>query len=61
MSLRFFHIFFIAASSVLAIFGGVWTLMHQKPFLWAAALFVCSTCLDLYLVWFIRKSKDLHP
>jgi hypothetical protein len=59
MSLRFFHIFFIIASSSLALFGGVWTLMQHKPVAYAAALFACSACLDLYLVWFIKKSKGV--
>lgn len=58
MSLRLFHIFFIVASSSLALFGGVWTLMQAKPVAWAAAFFASSICLDGYLVWFVKKSKD---
>ncbi len=60
MSLKFFHIFFIIASSALALFGGIWMLSHQKSIVWAAASFLASVFLDGYLVWFIRKSKDLH-
>jgi hypothetical protein len=57
MSLRFFHIFFIIVSSALAIFGGVWMILHQKSMAWAAASFAASAFLDGYLVWFIRKSR----
>ena len=61
MSLRVFHIFFIAVSSMLAVFGGVWMLGQHKPVAWAAASFACSAALDVYLVWFIRKSRSLRP
>ncbi len=61
MSLRFFHIFFIIASSALAMLGGVWTLLQNKPMVWAVACFAASVFLDTYLVLFIRKSKGLTP
>ena len=61
MSLRFFHIFFIVASSALAFFGGVWMISHEVSIVWAVASFAASVFLDGYLVWFIRKSKDLRP
>ena len=60
MSLRFFHIFFIAASSALALFGGIWSLNQHQPMFWAIACFICSACLDIYLVFFIQKSKRLQ-
>jgi hypothetical protein len=59
MSLRYFHIFFIGASSVLALLGAVWTMQNGKPVAWTVACFACSAALDLYLVWFIRRSKGL--
>ncbi len=59
MSLRFFHIFFIIASSTLALFGGLWMLSHGKPAFWAVASFACSVALDIYLMMFIRKSKEI--
>ena len=59
MSLRFFHIFFILASSALAMLGGIWALTQNKPLVLAFAWFALSGCLDVYLVWFIRKSKGL--
>ena len=59
MSLRFFHIFFICASSVLALVGGVWALQQRMPLVYAVACFAGSAALDLYLVWFIRRSKGL--
>ena len=59
MSLRFFHIFFIIASSALALFGGLWMISHEVAIGWAIASFAASAFLDGYLVWFIRKSKGL--
>ena len=59
MSLRALHIFFILTSSALAVFGGVWMILHQKSIAWAVASFAASAFLDGYLVWFIRKSKDI--
>ena len=61
MSLRAFHIFFIIVSSLLAVFGGVWMLQQHKPAALAAASFVGGAVLMVYLVWFIRKSRDLTP
>ena len=60
MSLRFFHIFFIGTSSALALLGGVWNIQNNQPMIWAVACFICSACLDIYLVLFIRKSKGLR-
>ncbi len=59
MSLRFFHIFFIVAASALAVFGGLWMLSHGKPVAWAVVSFLTAVCLDIYLVWFIRKPKGI--
>lgn len=59
MSLRFFHIVFIAASSALALLGGLWVLREGRPAAWAYASFACSLGLDAYLVWFVRKSRGL--
>ena len=61
MSLRAFHIFFISAASALALFGGVWNLLQHRSVAWAVASFACSAGLDVYLVWFIKKSKSLNP
>ena len=61
MSLRTVHIFFIIASSSLALFGGIWVILQHEPVVWALACIACSICLDLYLVWFIRKSRNVQP
>ena len=61
MSLKAFHIFFIAAASTLAVGNGVWALLQHKPIAWAVGSFACSALLDLYLVWFIKKSKEIKP
>ena len=60
MSLRAFHIFFIVTSSTLAMGGGVWVLLQHQPVALAVVWFACGFLLDLYLVWFIRKSKGLN-
>ena len=59
MSLRVVHIFFILAASALALGVGLWALRGHEPVSWAVASFACSGLLDIYLVWFIRKSKNL--
>ena len=59
MSLKTVHIFFILTASALALGVGVWVLREREPFHWAAMSFAMSAFLDIYLVWFIRKSKDL--
>ena len=59
MSLRAFHIFFILISSALAVLGGVWILQQHKSPVLAVASFACSASLDVYVVWFIRKSRNL--
>ena len=61
MSLRYFHIFFILAASTLAMGNGVWAILQHKPLFWVVGSFICGVGLDLYLVWFIRKSRNLNP
>lgn len=61
MSLKAFHIVFIVLSSALALYGGVWMLQQHKSVALAIASFACSGALDLYLVWFIRKTAKLNP
>ena len=60
MSLKVIHIFFILAALSLASYMGVWCLEHHEPAVWAAVSFAASAALGVYLVWFIRKSKDLR-
>lgn len=57
MSLRAFHIFFIIVSDMLAVGFGVWALPTHAG--WAIASFLLSGVIGVYLVWFIRKSKDI--
>ena len=59
MSLKAVHIFFILTASALAIGVGVWAWQQHEPVFWVVASFVCSALLDIYLVWFIGKSKNL--
>ena len=60
MSLKAVHIFFILAASALALYMGVWCREHGEPAVWVAASFAASVTLAVYLVWFLRKSKDLR-
>ena len=48
------------AASALAVGNGVWVILQHKSMAWAIAAFVCSALLDLYLVWFIQKSKEME-
>ena len=65
MSLRAFHLFFIAASVILATFtaawaGGQYRATHETMYLITAVAFVCSACgLGAYMSTFVRKTRNL--
>ena len=59
MSLKAFHIFFIVVSDVLTLCLGVWALVQHQPVSWAITAFAGSVALNVYLAWFLVKSKDL--
>jgi membrane-bound metal-dependent hydrolase YbcI (DUF457 family) len=64
MSLKAFHIFFIAVSTLLCVFFGVWATRdfnHSGNWLYMAlgvASFLGSGLLVWYGVWFLRKLKN---
>ena len=65
MSLRFFHVLFIAVSSLMSIGVGVWAIGAWRAdgataWLWMAVLaFVCGAALVLYGNRFLQKTRTL--
>lgn len=65
MSLRAFHLVFIALSVILAAFSAAWAgsqygSTHQPVFLIVAAAFVLTASgLGVYMATFIRKTRNL--
>jgi hypothetical protein len=56
MSLRYFHIFFIAASLLLSLGLGAWSIQQGWTAVWPALWFASAAALSLYLFWFIKKT-----
>lgn len=56
MSLRFFHIVFIALAAVLAAGVGVWSLEHGGMVLGIVCL-AAALALVVYGVWYARKTR----
>jgi hypothetical protein len=65
MSLKAFHVIFMAAAVLLSIGLGVWSLDQRaqgQPGAWvayAAAAFVVALGLVAYEVWFLRKTRKV--
>lgn len=57
MSLRAFHVLFISASVVLAVWLGAWCLPAHPA--WAATAFVVGFALVAYETMFLRKTRKL--
>ena len=53
-------VFAFFAASMLALYMGAWCLQQGRPMVWAAASFASFVALGAYLIWFLRKSKDLR-
>ena len=60
MSLKAFHVFFIIVSDTLALGMAVWAWRQHQGIAWVAAAVLCSLGLNIYLVWFLKKCKDLQ-
>ena len=56
-SLRTFHIFFIVATSVVAVALGIWAFSAGHP-LWAMFAILVGVALLSYEHWFEKKAKD---
>ena len=65
MSLRAFHVVFIALSVILAAFSATWAgaqygSTHRPMFLgFAAAFLLTASLLGIYMAAFIRKTRNL--
>ncbi len=65
MSLKAFHIFFIIASTLLAVAFGVWAIddfsrsASQVHLVLGVGSFLASVALVWYGVWFLRKLKHV--
>jgi hypothetical protein len=59
MSLKFFHLFFIAIAFLLAVFCSWWAFaMHAAPaFAWLSA--AAAAGLIAYGAWFVRKARRI--
>ena len=58
MSLKWFHVVFVGASIVLAVWFGVWLMGRSAA--GAAAAFLTAAALIAYLVFFRRKAEREH-
>jgi len=65
MSLKAFHVVFVALSTALAVTVGVWAARHATHGggggYWALAVgsVAAGVALIVYGVWFLRKTKDV--
>jgi hypothetical protein len=65
VSLKAFHVFFVVASTLLALFCGVWGVMTYAKTGGGGSLalgiggFVAAAALVLYGIWFLRKLKNV--
>ena len=67
MSLKAFHVIFISAAILLAVWLGVWC-WHQRQATgsggWlalCAGSFVAAVALVAYEIWFLRKTRQVSP
>lgn len=64
MSLKYFHIFFIVISILLALGLGIWQFQTYQEtraaltLVWAVAAFISAQALIVYLLWFLKKMKS---
>lgn len=59
MSLKLFHVVFVAAALVLALWTGVWALGEGGALWLAVCCFVAAAGLVVYGVWFLRKMRGV--
>ena len=58
MSLKAFHVFFVAVSTLLVLGLGAWSLVHGFTGLGVGS-FVAAAVLVWYGLWFLRKLKNV--
>ncbi len=65
MSLKAFHLFFIAVSTLTSLGFGIWAVQHYRStgsvgtLLMGIGAFVAGFLLVVYSNWFIRKMKNV--
>ena len=59
MSLKLFHVVFVAAALALALWTGVWALGEGGAVWLAACCFAVAAGLVVYGVWFLRKMRGV--
>ena len=66
MSLKAFHVFFVVASTLLALFFGGWGVLSYLRIggggylIWSVGGFASAVALVVYGFWFLRKLKDVN-
>ena len=58
MSLKAFHVIFISAAVLLAVWLGVWAVGQQRHLL-ALGSFAAAVALVGYEAWFLRKTRQV--
>lgn len=66
MSLKAFHVIFISAAVVLAVWLGFWSLDQRQTsgggwLALAVGSFTAALGLVVYEVWFLRKTREVSP
>jgi ABC-type uncharacterized transport system permease subunit len=56
VSLKAFHVIFISAAVLLAVWLGVWAFGQQRQLL-AGGSFAAAVALIVYEAWFLRKTR----
>lgn len=59
MSLKLFHVVFIAAALALALWTGMWALGEGSAVWLAVASFAAAAGLVVYGAWFLRKMRGV--
>jgi hypothetical protein len=60
VSLKAFHVIFICAAILLAVWLGVWAYGRERLLL-AVGSFAAAAGLAAYEVWFLRKTRQVSP
>jgi hypothetical protein len=59
MSLKSFHIFFIAIATLLAAACAVWAFYFGASQVFGVSCVIAAVALIVYGIWFIRKSRNI--
>ena len=59
MSLKIFHIFFIALAILLSVMCAAWAFINHAGQMFGIGCCVAAVLLTVYGVWFVRKSRKI--